>query len=330
MAWGASSRPPANCCDQRNLSLDYRRPFFLFSGHLETIYPAILRAVDLTYDRERLVTHDHDFLDLDWVKTGANKLVIISHGLEGNTSRAYMKGMARAFSAAGFDVLAWNFRGCSNEMNRKLRFYHSGATDDLDAVVEHARDNGYSEIFLTGFSLGGNLTLKYLGEKRSHPEINKAVVFSTPLDLYTSCLKISKPANRIYARRFLTSLKQKIICKSAIMPGLEVKDLDRVTTILEFDDRYTAPLHGFQGAMDYYKKCSSIHFLESISVPTLIVNAQNDPFLSELCYPVSLCKSHRYVTLENPRHGGHVGFAQFNKNGLYWSEERALSFFALE
>ncbi len=310
--------------------MDYRRPLLLFSGHLETIYPAILRGVDLTYERERITTPDHDFLDLDWIKHGSKKLAIISHGLEGNTTRAYMKGMARALSREGFDVLAWNFRGCSAEMNRQLRFYHSGATDDLDAVVKHGLQCGYSEIFLTGFSLGGNLTLKYLGENRAIPELKKAVVFSTPLDLYTSCVKISKPGNMVYARRFLTSLKQKIRCKSSFMSGLELKGLDEIKTILEFDDRYTAPLHGFQGAMDYYKKCSSIHFLDSITTPTLIVNAQNDPFLSELCYPVEQCKSHRFTKFENPRHGGHVGFAQFNKNGLYWSEERALSFFASE
>jgi uncharacterized protein len=310
--------------------LNYKRPLFLFSGHLETIYPAILRRVELAYERERIVTPDNDFLDLDWVRRNSQKLVIISHGLEGNSSRAYMKGMARALSGQGFDVLAWNFRGCGDEMNKQLRFYHSGATDDLDVVVSNARNRGYKQIFLVGFSLGGNLTLKYLGERTPCPEVKKSIVFSTPLDLYTSCLKISKPANRIYARRFLTSLKEKIMCKSKIISGLDLRGLNEIKTILDFDDRYTAPLHGFEGAMDYYRKCSSIHFIDSIKIPALIVNAQNDPFLSELCYPVAQCKGHPFTKFENPRHGGHVGFAQFNKNGLYWSEERALSFFADE
>ena len=309
-------------------SLNYRRPAFLFSGHLETIYPALMRSIDVSYERERISTPDQDFLDLDWLRQNSKRLVIISHGLEGNSSRGYMKGMARACFGQGFDVLAWNFRGCSNEMNRQLRFYHSGATEDLDAVVTHARNQGYTEIYLVGFSLGGNLTLKYLGEKKPWPELRRAIVFSTPLDLYSSCLKISKPANRIYAKRFLSSLKDKVRCKSAIMMGLDLKNLDKVKTILDFDDRYTAPLHGFSDAMDYYTKCSSIHFIQSITVPTLIVNAANDPFLSELCYPVALCVNHSFIKLESPKHGGHVGFAQFNKNGLYWSEERALSFFA--
>ncbi|HEX6223289.1 MAG TPA: alpha/beta fold hydrolase, partial [Chryseolinea sp.] len=251
---------------------------------------------------------------------------IISHGLEGNSSRAYMKGMAKAFADKGFDVLAWNFRGCSNEMNRQLRFYHSGATDDLDFVVSHAQRNGYTEIYLIGFSLGGNLTLKYLGEKNCASYIRKAIVFSTPLDLYTSCVKISSLGNIMYSQRFLRSLKNKIIQKSRLISGIDLKGIEKIDTLMSFDDRYTAPLHGFQSAMDYYNKCSSIHFIESITVPTLIVNAQNDPFLSELCYPVAKLKHHPWVKFENPQFGGHVGFAQFNKNGLYWSEERARAF----
>jgi predicted alpha/beta-fold hydrolase len=306
--------------------LNYTRPSVLFSRHLETIYPALLRTVELEYQRERISTPDGDFLDLDWIRQGAEKLVVISHGLEGNSHRAYMKGMARIFSKNGFDVLAWNFRGCSEEMNQLLRFYHSGATEDLDCVIQHAQRQGYSEINLVGFSLGGNLTLKYLGERKSYSGIHRAVVFSVPMDLYTSCVKISRPGNIVYSMRFLNSLKEKVIRKSKTIPGLDLTGIEKINTLMSFDDRYTAPLHGFQGAMDYYTKCSSIHFIDTITVPTLIVNAQNDPFLSDRCYPVELYKSHPLINFENPRHGGHVGFAQFNKNGLYWSEERALAF----
>ena len=305
--------------------MKYKRPYFLFTGHLETIYPALFRTVDLSYRRELITTPDDDFLELDWVQNGSQKLVIISHGLEGNSSRAYVKGMARAFSNRGFDVLAWNFRGCGTEMNRKLRFYHSGASEDLESVVMHVRAR-YQEIFLIGFSLGGNLTLKYLGEKMQHPEIKKAVVFSTPLDLYTSCLKISHPANFVYSNRFVKSLKQKIIRKSGMMTGLDTEGIESIRSIIDFDDRYTAPLHGFGSAREYYQQCSAINFLDSIKIPTLIVNAQNDPFLSEACYPVERFRNHPMIKFEDPVHGGHVGFAQFNKNGLYWSEERAVYF----
>ena len=310
--------------------MNYKRPFFLFSGHLETIYPALLRTVELQYQRERITTPDDDFLDLDWIRSDSKKVVIISHGLEGNSDRAYMKGMARAFSKNGFDVLAWNFRGCSDEMNKLLRFYHSGATEDLECVVMHALQQGYREIYLVGFSLGGNLTLKYLGEKSSYSEIKRAVVFSAPLDLYTSCVKISKPSNFVYSNRFVKSLKNKILRKTLILQGLDVKGIEKINSLMVFDDRYTAPLHGFKNAMEYYRACSSIHYIESIGIPTLIVNAQNDPFLSDECFPVERLKNHAFIKFENPVHGGHVGFAQFNKNGLYWSEERAVYFCTLE
>lgn len=305
----------------------YQPPFFLFNAHLETIFPALLRNVAIpTYVRERIDTPDDDFLDLDWLKQGSQQLVVISHGLEGNTERAYVKGMAKVFADAGYDVLAWNFRGCSGEMNRQLRFYHSGATDDLQHVLAHAQDQGYQKAILIGFSLGGNLTLKFLGEKQPPSFVHKAIVFSVPLHLHSSCSKISMPSNTVYAQRFLRSLKDKIRRKAATDSRLEVAGLDKIATLIAFDDRYTAPLHGFEHAADYYKKCSSLYFLEGINVPTLIVNAANDPFLSPACYPAEALKHHRYITFEQPNRGGHVGFAQFNKNGLYWSEERALRF----
>lgn len=307
---------------------DYQPPFFLFNAHLETVFPALFRRVSVSaYTRERIETHDLDFLDLDWLIQGAEKLVIIQHGLEGNTYRSYIKGMAKTFFQNGFDVLAWNYRGCSQEMNKLARFYHSGATDDLETVVAHASKKNYREINLVGFSLGGNLTLKYLGEGRMDPKIRKAVVFSVPLDLESSCRKISQPSNRIYARRFIRSLKQKIRTKSKLMPGVfDTVGLASVRSLLEFDDAYTAPLHGFRNANDYYSRCSAKGFLDRIVAPTLIVNTLNDPFLTPACIPSEELKFHPHVKLEVPRRGGHVGFAQFNKNGVYWSEQRALQF----
>jgi len=177
-----------------------------------------------------------------------------------------------------------------------------------------------------GFSLGGNLTLKYLGERHLRPEVKKAVAFSVPMDLKTSCDKISRPGNWVYSFRFLRSLKKKIMTKSSLMPGLDIAGIDRINTLQEFDDRYTAPLHGFAGALEYYKRCSSIGFIHNISIPTLIVNTENDPFLSPEGFPSATLKGHTFVNLEILPRGGHVGFAQFNKNGLYWSEQRALQF----
>jgi uncharacterized protein len=306
----------------------YTPPRFLFSAHLETIFPALMRRVSLKpYTRERIETADNDFLDLDWLLQGSQKLVIISHGLEGNSQRAYIKGMAKVFFDNGYDVLAWNYRGCSEEMNQQLRFYHSGATDDLNVVTNHAIDKkGYAEIYLIGFSLGGNVTLKFLGEQQPRNEIRKAVAISVPMHLQSSCEKISQRGNWIYSNRFLKSLKAKVIKKAQYVKGLDVSGIDKIKTLKEFDDRYTAPLHGYKDAIDYYNRCSAINFLSGINIPTLIVNTLNDPFLSKECFPTEQVKDHPSVKLEILLRGGHVGFTQFNKNGLYWSEQRAFDF----
>ena len=304
----------------------YKPPFFLWNAHLETIFPAVFRRVEaLPYEATRIVTPDDDFLEVFAFRQHAQRAVIISHGLEGNAWRPYMKGMALACFQQGADVYTWNFRGCGDDMNLQLRFYHSGATEDLSAVIEHVVSLGYDELYLIGFSLGGNMTLKYLGEQRTiRPEIKKAVAFSVPLDLHSSCLKISGPSNRIYASRFLKSLKKKIVDKACRMEGLDTAALHAIKTIEEFDDLYTAPLHGFEDAAQYYQACSSLHFLETIPIPTLLVNARNDPFLSELCYPQMPGDS--CVKTEYTSYGGHVGFTQFFENGLYWSEQRAVSY----
>jgi predicted alpha/beta-fold hydrolase len=303
----------------------YTPPYFLFNKHLETIYPALFRKVDISgFRRERIHTPDDDFLDIDWLDhSPAGNLVIISHGLEGNSQRPYMKGMAKAFFDAGYSVITWNYRGCGEEMNRRLRFYHSGATDDLDVVVKHAAPR-FKSIFLVGFSLGGNITLKYLGERGNDPgKVKGAATFSVPLNLQTSCERISMPGNRIYANRFLRSLKKKVIAKSKVMSGIDIAGVDSITTLKVFDDRYTAPLHGFKDAVHYYQSCSSLYFLKDIRVPALVMNAKNDPFLSPDCYPAHI--DNPSIQFDFPLHGGHVGFSLLN-NKLYWSELRALQF----
>lgn len=313
-------------------SPSYKPPFYQFNGHLQTIIPSLFRKIkDVPYERERINTADKDFLDLDWHRPGtADTLLIVSHGLEGDSSRAYVKGLIRAFAGKGCHGLAWNFRGCSGEPNLQERFYHSGATEDLEAVIQHVRKKKkYQRIILGGFSLGGNLTLKYLGERGEYiyPEISKAVVFSVPLHLSSSSRKISERSNWVYNKRFLVNLEKKIRTKAASMPGkLEVDPLSAIKTIKEFDDAYTAPLHGFENAEAYYAHCSALGFLPAIKVPTFILNAQNDPFLSPLCFPEEEMKNHPYVHFEAPPEGGHVGFAPADGGELYYSERRALEF----
>lgn len=313
------------------LKSDYQSPSLLFNSHLQTIIPAIFRRVKgVNYERERIMTPDDDFLDLDWHKENNNQLLILSHGLEGDSYRPYIQGMVSAFAKEGWDCVAWNFRGCSGEVNKQLRFYHSGATDDLELVIHHAlTKTEYKKIILMGFSLGGNLTLKYLGEKGGNipAEVKKAVVFSVPMDLYGSSLKISEPSQYIYSRRFLKNLKAKVKAKSVIMPEkLNITAFDSIKKLKEFDDHYTAPLHGFKDALHYYKTCSSLYYLKDIKLKTLIINAQNDPFLSKECYPFHLLEDHPSIYFEAPTEGGHCGFALFNNKNLYWSEMRALQF----
>ncbi|WP_026956965.1 YheT family hydrolase [Algoriphagus vanfongensis] len=313
-------------------SKTYQRPKWLFNGHLETIYPALFRKVTIAApQRERLKTPDEDFLDLDWYRQNGSHLVLISHGLEGNSSRPYMLGMAKLFLQNGYDVLTWNFRSCSDELNQQPIFYHSGATYDLDLVVQKALEK-YEAISLVGFSLGGNLTLKYLGEKGdSIPQIKRGVAISVPLHLSSSSKKIAETENLLYTKRFLKTLKKKVIQKAEAHPDqIPVHFLKDIKTLSQFDDQYTGPLHGFSDAEEYYEVNSSLHFLEKITVPTLVLNAKNDPFLSPQCFPENLAKKLPKTYFEFPEYGGHVGFSPKNTKDPYYSEQRAFEFIGMD
>lgn len=312
-----------------NTNSAYKAPKALFNRHIQTIYPALIRRVSMpAYVRERIDTPDDDFLDLDWIKNDNAHLVIISHGLEGDSSRSYVKGMANTFYKSGFDVLAWNYRGCSGEQNNKAFSYHSGATYDLETVVQYAVSKGYLKISLVGYSLGGNMTLKYLGEKDAIKpgEIVSAVAFSVPLDLHDCSIKIHHRSNFLYERRFLKSFFKKTKQKSEVFAEVDSTQLKNVKSVYDFDELYTAPLNGYGSAVEYYEKCSSINFINGIAVPTLVVNALNDPFLGPKCFNQAEFETSESVTFELPDEGGHCGFPLFNDQGRYWSEERALEF----
>ncbi|MBC8083524.1 MAG: alpha/beta fold hydrolase, partial [Hymenobacter sp.] len=261
-------------------------------------------------------------------------LAIVSHGLEGDASRPYMRGMVRALNRAGLDALAWNYRSCGGEMNRLLRSYHLGDTDDLDLVLRHALATGrYRRVFLVGFSAGGNVTLKYLGEDpaRVPAEVERAAVFSVPTDLQASSVYISRPQNQVYLRRFLRSLRLKVRAKAELLPGqVDLEGIEELRDFQEFDSRYTAPMHGFDSADAYYHHASSGRYLGGIRVPTLLVNAQNDPFLPASCFPREVAASSPFVFLETPPEGGHVGFPEGSPDGEYYSERRAVAFLTAE
>jgi len=310
------------------------------NGHVQTVFPSLFRKINgVAYTRERIATPDDDFLDLDWSRRhGHRRLAIVSHGLEGDSDRTYVKsdrtyvkGMVRALNHFGWDCLAWNFRGCSGHINRRLKFYHSGSCDDLAVVIDHAADTGqYDEIALVGFSIGGNITLLYLGKNRDnlHPLVSCAAVLSVPCDLTSGAEALARPANRVYMQRFLRMLHQKIKQKIEIMPDrLDDTGYADLKNFEDFDNRYTAPINGFRDAADYWRLCSSKPWITGIDVPTLMISAVNDPFLAPACFPETEVAANHNVSLETPESGGHVGFIQFNHNGLYWSEQRIGEFF---
>ena len=309
----------------------YRAPFWLPGGHLQTIHPALFRRAERVTNRpERLELADGDFIDLEWAEQGRPRLAILSHGLEADMKTGYIQGMAAALIRRGCDVLVWNFRGCGSVPNRLLRMYHSGATEDLHTVICHALENHPAQsIDLIGFSLGGNLTLKYLGERPAalSPRLHRAVAFSVPCDLACSSHQLSLRSNRIYMDRFLREMRAKIRVKNRMFPGqLDLSGLDGIRTFQEFDDRFTAPIHGFGDAADYWARNSSRQFLPHITLPTLLVSAANDPFLGPGCYPREEAAASEWFHFESPATGGHVGFTPASGRGEYASETRAVRF----
>lgn len=309
----------------------YKPPFLIKNRHIQTLFPSFFRKLkDVAYTRERISTPDKDFIDLDWVKSGHDRSVIVLHGLEGNSGRAYVKGMIKAFSKRGWDCAAYNFRGCSGERNTKLRFYHSGATDDLQTVITHIKKlKSYKKIALVGFSLGGNIVLKYLGENGSKIDkiISAAGTASVPCDLEASSIQLAKKSNYIYMLHFLVMLKEKIRNKIDLFPDtLSLENYSKIKTFKQYDDRYTAPIHGFKNAEDYWKKCSSKQFMESIRKPALLINALDDPFLTKECFPYKEAEKNKYFFLETPAIGGHLGFVNFPLEEELYHETKIADF----
>ncbi|MCX2680579.1 alpha/beta fold hydrolase [Galbibacter sp. EGI 63066] len=308
----------------------YNPPHFFRNGHFSTIYAALLRQVNgILQERERIFTPDDDFIDLDWsyAKAKTRKLAIVLHGLEGNAQRPYALGSAKIFNQSGYDAVCVNYRSCSGEPNKQYRSYHSGETGDLEFITHHIIEKyQYDTVILNGFSLGGNLALKYLGQHHPIPkEIKAAIAVSVPCHLYGSMLEIHKTKNYLYAKRFKKNLIEKLRQKQQSFPNkISKTDIKKIVTLKDFDDCYTSQAHGFKDALDYYEKSSSLPFLQAINVPTLIINAKNDSFLSDKCYPFQKVEKNQNLYLEVPEYGGHVGF--YDKNNVYYTEKRAIEF----
>lgn len=309
----------------------YIAPKLFQNGHIQTIYPVLFRKVEgLETQRVRIDTPDDDFIDADVVLNNNDHVVILSHGLEGSSINPYVTGMAKSLSADGLDVVAWNYRSCSGVLNKQEWFYSASDYGDLELVISWCIRMGYKKISLIGFSFGGNLTAYYLGDKGVNlpSEIVSSILISAPTNIAEALSNLGNwHFGKVYTESFLSTMRQKLIDKNELMgiPDLDIKAIKRARSFKEFDNLYTAPVNGFKRAEDYYEHASSNKFLPNIKVPTLILNAKNDPFLSDKCYPEKIARTNPNLFLEVPRSGGHVGFVCF-KEDSYFSERRSKDF----
>lgn len=305
-------------------------PSFIFkNGHVNTMYRAVFCNPELQYSRKRVELSDGDFVDLDFSTIGSKKLVLLIHGLEGSSNSSYMISMTNELNRNGYDAVSMNLRGCSGEQNRLFCSYHSGKTEDIEEVFDSILlKYQYEEYHMIGYSLGGNLTIKYLGEKdRSH--VNSAVAISTPCDLQSTAYKMTAVSNKLYLNVFLKTLKEKALQKSEQFPDsfLSKEYIQKIRNFKEMDDFYTAPANGFKNAEDYWQKASCKQFIPTIKTKSLLINALDDPFFTADSYPIEEARDHEYFHLETPKYGGHVGFMTYLKTSkLPWCEQRILSF----
>lgn len=311
--------------------MKYAAPSWLPGGHLQTIFPATcIVKPKVAYRRERWPTPDGDFIDIDFVDGKAGQpFIVLFHGLEGSSDSHYARALMAHIAALGWSGAVPHFRGCSGELNHAPRFYHSGDAEEVGWIIRRLVENHKnmaSRFYAAGISLGGNALLRWLGESQHQAEIvDGACAISAPLDLASGGAALSRGLNMIYTRVFLQTLKPKCLQKLQQFPALFDRDtMLRARNLYEFDNIVTAPLHGYRDTDDYWHRASAKHVLSDITVPTLVLNAQNDPFLPAQHLPRTA--SH-HVTLDYPEHGGHVGFVVGGPPGRTdWLPQRMLHF----
>lgn len=308
---------------------NYQAPSRLFKNpHISTIYLGRFRkTIPPAYQRERLELEDGDFLDVDYVLRSKETAIILCHGLEGASMRAYNNTSAHYFLEKDYSVFAWNNRSCSGEMNRLPLLYHHAVVDDLDAVVQWVLDKGFKNLFLLGFSMGGAQIMNYLGRKSIDSRLKAATAVSTPIHLKDSAESLKKGFNKIYLKNFTYKISKKLKVKAEQFPDvIDWSKLRKLKSFDEVDEYFTAPLHGFLNKDDYYEKASPDFSMEKIKTPILVINALDDPFLGENCYPRELAQKHPYLYLELTENGGHCAFPMKNSPFSY-SEIRSFEFF---
>jgi predicted alpha/beta-fold hydrolase len=301
----------------------FRPLYFLSNRHLQTILANVVHPSFPSVTKQRLELDDGDFIDLLWSESRAPQTLLILHGLEGSIHSAYAKRILNYCNHAKIAAVFMHFRGCGGEQNRQLRGYHSGETGDLRRVIEHLKSNGVRDIALLGYSLGGNATLKYMGEAETDAAVRCATAISVPLRLDICADTMDRGFARVYQRTLLGRLIKKMHLKRHLMDDLDQKypDPSNMINFRHFDDSFTAPIHGFDSAQDYYQKCSAKQFLCDIDKPTLIIQSRDDPFMNAEVLPEEHELSDS-VTLELSAHGGHVGFIGGRLWPQPWLEKR--------
>lgn len=310
---------------------NFKPAWWLSNCHLQTLWPTFCRSSvkNLVIKRERFELPDGDFVDLDWAGTGSGPIVIILHGLEGSIDSPYAKGMLKTIIDQGWRGVFMHFRCCSGERNRLPRTYHSGETGDLEIIVTTLKKRESNiPIAALGFSLGGNVLLKWLGESGKNNLLQAAVAISVPFELQKTVIRINQGFSKVYQWHLLKSLYEKMQWKFSQQPSpIAIPPLSKLHTLKDFDDAITAPLHGFKNAEDYYQQSSCRQYLQDIDVPTLILQAKDDPFMTEDLLP-TLDELSPAVILELTEKGGHVGFVQGTNpwSAEYWLEKRVPRF----
>jgi uncharacterized protein len=310
----------------------YEAPGWLPNAHLQTIWPLSIKGKKPSLKRRRWDTPDGDFIDVDSLpKQAKQPVVVLFHGLEGSSASHYSRALMRTVAERGWNGSVVHFRGCSGVPNRLGRAYHSGDADEIDWILRRfAAKFSNVPIYVVGVSLGGNALLCWLGTRReaAYKLITKAAAISAPMDLTAAGQHLAQGFNKVYTRHFLSTMRRNAKQKASQFPGLF--DADRATrakTLFDFDDAYTAPVHGFKNVHDYWSRASSKPLLAHIAVPTLVLNAKNDPFLPRKALPKKREVS-PVVTLEQPEQGGHVGFVSGRFPGnLDWLPQRIVSYF---
>ncbi len=318
----------------------FKPAWWLSNAHLQTLYPALMRKTPLPpgLRRERLITSDNDFIDIDWCGDGNQPLIILLHGLTGSSQSGYIKGLQLALLTQGFRSAALNFRGCSGEYNHSARCYHSGETEDIHFLYQTLRQREPDTPFAAvGFSLGGNVLLKWLGEQGNKLSLFAAVAVSVPLVLSACATKLDNGFSKIYRENLLRELKQYIQAKQAYLEQLgkfqeadrmaQLGDLSGIKSFWQYDDRVVARLHGFKNVQDYYQRSSSRQFLKAIEVNTLLIQASDDPFMTKAVLP-DVDELSSSIHLEITQGGGHVGFiaGKIPFKPDYWLEQRIVEF----